>query len=182
MQEKREGELKKALEGKHLEKIRQKELNEQKRKKNEELKKEINQWKNSKLFKLQTEKLALEMAQKQERAFKAAQANRLIKQFQSQDDVYIQKKKTLHVKGRTKSEERIQPKVVAPRDPERVLKPTKNWLCKLKHEQEPQTRDMPVCSVRNIERLYVDGVDPFKNVTFFIFSDISQNGGKEYFE
>lgn len=136
-----------------METSKRKELEEQKRKRNEELKREISQWRSLKVFKTETEKMALEFAQKQEKALKAIQANKLIKQFQSQDNVYVERKKLLHLKERTKSEERVKPAVVARRDPDRILKPTKNWLLKLKSESE--NREGPICNIKNIERLYV---------------------------
>lgn len=98
--------------------------------------------------------MALELARQQEKAFKAARANKLIKEFQSQDDAYVQKKKILNMnRDRAKSEEIIQPKINVPRDPSRVLKPTKNWLSKVKNDQNSAVAETPICSIRNIERL-----------------------------
>lgn len=145
--------MKEQHENQRLKKLKEKQSDELRKKKNDELKKEIDQWRNSKLIKHQTERMALEKAQRQEKLLKAAEANKLIKQFQSQDDIYIQRKRLMNVKERANSEERRKSKIIIPRDPERVLKPTKNWLSKLKHEQDEVVKEVPVCSIRNIERL-----------------------------
>lgn len=103
-------------------------------------------------------KIALEKEQRQEKQLKAAEANKLIKQFRSQDDVYIEKKRLLlNMRDtRAKSEERvIKPKVIAPRDPERILKPTKNWLSKLKDQDQESVKKLSVYNIQNIEKLYV---------------------------
>lgn len=133
--------------------MKEKQSDKIKKKKNDEIKKEINKWKNSKLFKTQMEKIALEQAQRHEKQLKVAEANKLIKLFQSQDDIYIQKKKMLNMKDRRNNEDVVKPKVIAPRDPERILKPTKNWLLKLKPAEDNSTGKVSVCSIKNIERL-----------------------------
>lgn len=156
------------------------ERNELRKKRNEEIKRHINQWKVSKLFKIEMEKMTIEQMQKKEKTLKAVQANKLIKQFQSQDDVYIQRKKILHLRDRARSEETIRPKITAPRDPERLLKPTKTWILKLKQDQE-SAKEVPVCSIRNIERLYAF-LRTFALKSMFIFLGIFQNGEKEYFK
>lgn len=139
------------LENKRLEKLKDRQSDELRKKKNEELKKEISEWKSLKLMKMQMERMAIEQVQRQEKQLKATEANKLIKQFQSQDDIYIQKKKILTTKDSANSEEIRKSKVIAPRNPERVLKPTKNWLSKLK--QEEPIKEVSVCNIRNVERL-----------------------------
>lgn len=149
---KKEALLKNELHMKHLERVKLKGLEEQKRKKNEEIKKEISEWKNLKFFKTKSEKLVLQLAQEHEKTLRASQANKLIKQFQSQDDVYIQRRRSVNVKNRTKSEEKLRPKIDMPRNPERLLKPTKNWLSRLNTDQNAKC-DVAVCSIKTVARL-----------------------------
>lgn len=74
----------------------------------------------------------------------------LIKQFQSQDNVFVQKKLQM-LNYRAKSADKIlESNNKANRDPERLLKPTKQWLSRT---NSLPTKSSTVCDLQNIKRL-----------------------------
>jgi hypothetical protein len=62
-----------------------------------------------------------------EKRMRALEANKMIKKFQSQDDIFITRMRSSKL---SKKNEIIRSKssYLVHRDPERVLKPTKQWL------------------------------------------------------
>lgn len=81
---------------------------------------------------------------------RSRQANKLIKEFQKQDYLYINRKREF-AKMRSNSIEVTVPKVVAPRDPERLLKPTKQWLKRTQSLPSKTTGD--ICNIQQVEKL-----------------------------
>lgn len=74
----------------------------------------------------------------------------LIKQFQSQDNIYVQKKRQM-LNYRAKSADKIlESNNRAIRDPERLLKPTKQWLSRT---SSLPTKAVTMCDLQNIKRL-----------------------------
>ena len=84
---------------------------------------------------------------------RATLANQLIKEFQCQDRVYIQRKK--ESKKQTVNVLKRKPLVVSPkRDPTRLFKPTKQWICKTL-DKEQKSKVGNVTNVAYIPKLWV---------------------------
>lgn len=63
-------------------------------------------------------------------------ANHFIREFQTQDQRYIKKMQANKMKNQPHKPPQTNSKVVIPRDPNRLLKPTKNWISKLETTKE----------------------------------------------
>lgn len=113
---------------------RKKEQEKLRKKKNCETKQIIEEWKKTKLSLEEEESSRRKIQEQYERKRRAAEANKLIKQFQTQDDFYIlkmkQHKRTLQnsILLRSKSSQ------LAARDPERLFKPTQQWINRVHDE------------------------------------------------
>ncbi|KRT79296.1 hypothetical protein AMK59_7533 [Oryctes borbonicus] len=113
---------------------RKKETEQKNKQKHKEVKKTIENWKLAKLEKEEVQLYEKHFMEKQQRLFKSAMANRLIKEFQSQDAVFV-KRRIESCNPRIKSIERYPNTVNVVRDPSRVLKPTKQWISRVKSRE-----------------------------------------------
>lgn len=68
--------------------------------------------------------------------FRALEANRLIKQFQSQDDMYIAKVKELKKQEECTLPMRSKSSHLAKKDPTRLLRPTKQWINRVHDDKD----------------------------------------------
>ncbi|KAJ8925879.1 hypothetical protein NQ315_009731 [Exocentrus adspersus] len=130
-----------------------KETEELRRKRNEELKLIVHEWKERKQTSEEQEIIDKKIAAEQEKRRRAMEANRLIKRFQSQDDLYI-----LKLKQKRKSEQtrivRSTSSHSAKRDPERLLKPTQQWINRV-HDETPSPKFGRVVPLRCLPKLGV---------------------------
>ncbi|EFA06087.2 coiled-coil domain-containing protein 112 [Tribolium castaneum] len=127
---KAEKELKRQQE-KFMEEIRKekiKRLEMDKKRLHYQTKETVTKWKEEKLVKEFNEKILQEVLDEQERKIRAFEANKRIKQFQSQDDIYIGRMRSSKCTKKTQIPVRSKSSYSVPRDPERLLKPTKQWL------------------------------------------------------
>ncbi|XP_018579645.1 coiled-coil domain-containing protein 112-like [Anoplophora glabripennis] len=110
------------------------EIDQLQKKRNDELKMLVQEWKQKRQDMEEQEIIHKKIAAEQEKKRRAFEANRLIKQFQSQDDLYImrmkQKKKPepFPILRRSKSSHS------AKRDPKRLLKPTQQWINRIQDD------------------------------------------------
>ncbi|XP_066994915.2 coiled-coil domain-containing protein 112 [Anabrus simplex] len=108
---------------------------------------------------LRVQKQQLEMEEMEKRA---ALANKALKAFREQDQEFINRMKNRRARRLSEQEDRLQlplpkPKIVAERDPNRLLKLTRVWqerLQKLNEEVSPSF-GKPVLHLRNIPHLGV---------------------------
>ncbi|RZB39751.1 coiled-coil domain-containing protein 112-like, partial [Asbolus verrucosus] len=136
-----------------MQKERLNRVEDERRRLHEQLKKSVAKWKEEKLTKEQSEKLQKEIMEYQERKIRAAEANHMIKRFQAQDDIFIVKMK--HNKLKEKNEvKRSKSSYIANRDPERILKPTKQWLLRTSKDNFMDSQvPVFVSNVRTIPKL-----------------------------
>lgn len=90
------------------------------------IKKDIDNWKTAKSYHEQLEREQKEILTILDKKYREREANKKIKSFQAKDNNYL--KKRLTIKKRSRSFEIHKPKKEAHRDPNRLLKPTKQWL------------------------------------------------------
>ncbi|KAJ8979714.1 hypothetical protein NQ317_015538 [Molorchus minor] len=120
-----------------------------KNKRQEELKRVVQEWKQTKQSLEQEEIVQKRMFEEREKKKRSLEANRMIKQYRSQDDIYIlkmrqQKKPEVNPQPRSKSS------TLAKRDPERLLKPTKQWINRVHGENQHSNG---FCSIMDLKRL-----------------------------
>ncbi|GJQ80236.1 hypothetical protein Trydic_g23810 [Trypoxylus dichotomus] len=113
---------------------RRKETELKNKEKHREVKKIIENWKLAKLEKEEGQLYEKHSLEKKQRLFKSAMANRLIKEFQSNDTVFM-KRRIESCKPRIKNIERSSNTIYATRDPSRLLKPTKQWISRIKSRE-----------------------------------------------
>nr|CAI5831087.1 unnamed protein product [Callosobruchus analis] len=107
-----------------------KELDDLRKKRNEEIRQVVNEWKMTKVA-IEEEKAREQKKMEQiEKRKRAVEANRLIRQYQSQDDLYIARVRKIRERDKSKSErsKSSQSSQSVPRDPDRLLKPTIQWM------------------------------------------------------
>ncbi|KAJ3648821.1 hypothetical protein Zmor_020594 [Zophobas morio] len=88
----------------------------------------VAKWKEAKIVREQNEKVQREIQEYYGRKIRAATANRMIKQFQTQDDLFIAKMRSTKLKEENQNKKRSKSSYLVDRDPDRVLKPTRQWL------------------------------------------------------
>ncbi|KAF5280898.1 hypothetical protein FQR65_LT03047 [Abscondita terminalis] len=116
-------------EQKQQELAKKKEEETAKRLKQQELREQVNNWKNSKKTAEEEEKQKKEDEERREQKERALRANKLIKEYQNQDELFVQHKlqklqsKLPPVIPQKKSE-------IKCRNPSRLLQPTQQWLMK----------------------------------------------------
>lgn len=93
-----------------------------------QIKESVTKWKEEKHFKEFNEKIQKEVIEEQEKKIRALEANKMIKQFQSQDDIYIGKMRSNKINKKSENPLRSKSSYAVSRDPERIHKPTKQWL------------------------------------------------------
>lgn len=120
-----------------------------------DLRMEVRHWRQVKRSKEQEEKLKREMQEYRERELRIVNSKKMIKHFQSQDDVFIERMKKSRSRKRSNSLERPILKSNAPRDPERLFKPTKQWIFRTlpKTEEDLLLEPKQVCNVRFVPKL-----------------------------
>lgn len=127
-----------------------------------ELKKLVNEWRESKIIFEQSQKqqqaILEEMDKKKRSAVpsilpisrisicfsRAANANKLIKQFQSMDELHIIKMRQLHKKISNNTTKRAQSGSSVPRDPKRLAQPTIQWAQRVRAVKEPFKGPLPI--------------------------------------
>ncbi|XP_044264735.1 coiled-coil domain-containing protein 112-like [Tribolium madens] len=92
-----------------------------------QIKETVTKWKEEKLVNEFNEKIQKEVIEEQQRKIRAFEANKLIKQFQSQDDIYIGRMRSSKLK-KPQISIRSKSSYSVPKDPKRILQPTKQWL------------------------------------------------------
>ncbi|XP_031343525.1 coiled-coil domain-containing protein 112-like [Photinus pyralis] len=139
-------------EQKRQELAKQKELEELKKQKQEELRLQVHNWRLSKnkaerdeLYKKQEE----EVKEQKERALKA---NKLIKQFQCQDEIFIQNKLQM-MQPQKKVSPVIKKRESYPRDPLRLLKPTQQWIMRTHAEKKDSGSFTNHANLQEIQKL-----------------------------
>ncbi|VEN45951.1 unnamed protein product [Callosobruchus maculatus] len=133
--------------------IEKKELDELRKKRNEEIRQVVNEWKMTKAA-LEEEKVREQNKMEQiEKRKRAVQANKLIRQYQSQDDLYIARLRKIRERDKRKPE-RSKSSQPAPRDPDRLLKPTIQWMNRV-HDENNSLPSLPAFSLNNLPKLKV---------------------------
>ncbi|CAG9815451.1 unnamed protein product [Phaedon cochleariae] len=144
--------LQNALQIEQTKEQRRKEIAAAQRKQHEELKQLVENWKKTRTEIEEQEILQRKALEEKEKRRRAAEANRMIKQFQIQDDLYILKKQT------KKTEElkplRSKSSQLAKRDPMRLLKPTQQWINRVHDENNYLTESVSL-SLKNVQKLRI---------------------------
>ncbi|KAK5648832.1 hypothetical protein RI129_003724 [Pyrocoelia pectoralis] len=140
-------------EQKRQEHAKQKEFEEIRKQKQEELRLQVQNWRLSK-SKAEREELNKkqleEMKEQKERAHKA---NKLIKQYQSQDEIFIQNKLQIINSQKKVPEILKKNRESYPRDPSRLLKPTQQWIMRT-HGETKENNNIPnLLNLREIQKL-----------------------------
>ncbi|XP_074033693.1 uncharacterized protein [Leptinotarsa decemlineata] len=133
---------------------RRKELQAQKQKRAEELRKLVDEWKSTRAILEQKEIEHMQLAAEQEKKRRAAEANMMIKQFQSQDDLYISKMLRARKKEDASKPTRSKSSQTASRDPRRLLKPTKQWINRV-HDDNIYAGESGILPLKNLPKLSV---------------------------
>ncbi|KAJ8954795.1 hypothetical protein NQ318_014907 [Aromia moschata] len=147
-----EEKLKSVRELEFYEEQRKRKSEQLKRKQQEEIRKVVREWKEGKQIIEQQEIAQRRNVEKHEKKVRALEANRMIKQFQSQDDMYI-------LKMRQQKKREIAPQVkrgsscVVKRDPERLLKPTKQWINRVHDENYYANELSRVMDLKSLPKL-----------------------------
>ncbi|XP_030752622.1 coiled-coil domain-containing protein 112-like [Sitophilus oryzae] len=115
-----------------------------------EIKQIVNEWKESKLAYKKTEELSKRNHEELEKKRRAMEANKLIKQFQSMDELHILKMRQAHQKNSAKTIQRVRSGPASLRDPERLLKPTVVWAHRVKSINEPSVTTLSVLSTSKL--------------------------------
>ncbi|KAF2893890.1 hypothetical protein ILUMI_12283 [Ignelater luminosus] len=111
------------------EQMRKRELEKIRKQKQEEIKAEVDNWRHTKNAAEEAKKLEQVTVEFNERKNRAAKANKLIKLYQSQDDQFLQRKIQMRlIQPKSAEIETIKIKHEAVRDPERLFKPTRQWI------------------------------------------------------
>lgn len=79
-------------------------------------------------------------------------ANRLIKEFQIQDAVFV-RRRIESCKPKINCLQRVASSVHATRDPSRLLRPTKQWISRIKTSVEDCTHVENSTTIKTIQRL-----------------------------
>ncbi|CAH2002798.1 unnamed protein product [Acanthoscelides obtectus] len=136
--------------------IERREQDEMRRKRNEEIKQIVNEWKITKAA-LEEDKIRQEKKIEEiERKKRAMEANRLIRQYQSQDDMYIARARKIRERDNSKPTIRSKSSQLVPRDPDRLLKPTIQWMNRV-HDESHSLISFPACTVslNNLPKLKI---------------------------
>ncbi|XP_056644874.1 coiled-coil domain-containing protein 112-like [Diorhabda sublineata] len=152
-QSEREAKMRNSLLMDELKEERKRELDNLRKKKNEEVKKAVKEWKAIKISLEQENQLKRKYLEEQEKKRKAAEANKLIKQFQTQDDYHILKMKQHKKRLEVLLPVRSKSSHVAQRDPDRILKPTRQWINRVHDENIYPT--VPVIPLKKLPKLRV---------------------------
>ncbi|XP_022915420.1 coiled-coil domain-containing protein 112-like [Onthophagus taurus] len=132
-------------------KRRQQEIDERKKERQEEMKTAVQKWKMERLEKEQIKNFEKFESEKQQKVFRSTMANRLIKEFQSQDELFVRRRKEL-CQPKTKSFDKLPVcNINVPRDPRRLLKPTKQWIARLKTTDDLRKVEKP--DIKSIPKL-----------------------------
>ncbi|CAG9859731.1 unnamed protein product [Phyllotreta striolata] len=123
--------------------LKKKELESKRKQKNEETKRIVEEWKRTKLFLEEQQKLRAEFQQENDRKLKAITANKLIKEFQTRDDLYILQMKNSKNQHQAQKPSRSKSTQLVPRDPERLFKPTRQWINRL-HDDNIYPEQTPI--------------------------------------
>ncbi|KAL1509880.1 hypothetical protein ABEB36_004551 [Hypothenemus hampei] len=105
-----------------------------------EIRKIVNEWRQSKTVLEQSEKLLQKSLDEMEKRRRQANANKLIKQFRSLDELHILKLKKIHKKVYQEPQCKNVKTGSVPavtRDPKRLLKPTIQWAQRVRANREP---------------------------------------------
>ncbi|KAK4884044.1 hypothetical protein RN001_000315 [Aquatica leii] len=129
--------MEKLLQSKHQNEQRKQEIakkkeeEEARKQKQEELRAQVNNWKIMKKQAEEEEKLRKEEEEKRVQKERAAKANKLIKEFQNHDELFIQHKLQL-LHGQNKLPQIVPQKNYdeTSRDRSRILQPTQQWMMK----------------------------------------------------
>ncbi|XP_025834777.1 coiled-coil domain-containing protein 112-like [Agrilus planipennis] len=113
----------------------QKQIEEKRKLQYKEKKEKVAVWKIEKKRKHLEEKLRNELLKNIEKEQKSTEALKAIKLFQSKDDEFIEKMKKKRTKQAKSTIGLIRGKISAPRDPERLFKPTKQWMQRSKRKE-----------------------------------------------
>ncbi|KAI4467708.1 mutated in bladder cancer 1 [Holotrichia oblita] len=120
--------------------------------KHDEIKRAIDNWKLAKLEKEELQLHEKHILEKKQRLFKSAMANRLIKEFQIQDAVFV-RRRIETCKPKIGCLERVANTVHATRDPSRLLRPTKQWISRIKSCTGDSTPIKNSTTIKTIQRL-----------------------------
>ncbi|XP_050293531.1 coiled-coil domain-containing protein 112-like [Anthonomus grandis grandis] len=115
-----------------------------KRQKQIERKKIVNEWREAKKTFEQTKRQQQRIYEDIEKRRRATNANKLIKEFQTMDELYILKMRQIHKKITDEPKKRIQSGPPVFRDPKRVLKPTIQWAHRVQAAREPLCGPLPI--------------------------------------
>ncbi|CAG9828086.1 unnamed protein product [Diabrotica balteata] len=110
-----------------IEQQKRREIAEMRKRRNEEMKRIVGEWKAAKNLLDQEYTKRKKEQEENERKRKAAEANKLIKQYQIQDDYYILKMRQHKKRLETLQPVRSKSSQIAKRDPHRLLRPTEQW-------------------------------------------------------
>ncbi|XP_076257623.1 coiled-coil domain-containing protein 112-like [Rhynchophorus ferrugineus] len=114
------------------------------RQKQLETKQLVGEWKESKMAFEQYQRKTKQLEEDNERKRRAMLANRLIKKFQSLDELHILKMRQVHQKANKQLAPRAQSGPIVRRDPRRVMQPTIQWVHKVKSLNEGPTGLVPI--------------------------------------
>lgn len=81
------------------------------------------------------------------------EANKLIKQFQSQDDMYIMKIREYKYRKRTEIPLRSKSCHLANRNPDRLLKPTKQWINRVHDDNIYNSSTSVILPIKKLPKL-----------------------------
>ncbi|CAG9772534.1 unnamed protein product [Ceutorhynchus assimilis] len=109
-----------------------------------EIKKIVNEWRESKTLFEQSKRHQQRIYEDLEKRRRATNANKLIKQFQSMDELHVEKMREIHKKQTEKPKKRIQSGPPVTRDPERLMKPTAQWAQRVRALREPWQGPLPI--------------------------------------
>ncbi|KAH1012478.1 coiled-coil domain-containing protein 112 [Dendroctonus ponderosae] len=130
-----------------LEKLKLQEIIERERAKKHrhiEMKKLVNEWRESKMIFEQSQKQQQRILEELEKKKRGANANKLIKQFQSMDELHIMKMRQIHKKITNDPKKRVQSGPSVSRDPNRVAQPTIQWAQRVRAAKEPFKGPLPI--------------------------------------
>lgn len=161
-----------------------KNFEKQKKLKQMEKKKEIQKWKSTKAVKERADKLEKEILSLREKEKKTSLANKLIREYQCQDNYYISRRLSkLRINVSAPSVPTLKTNYCkVDRDPERIFKATQQWVNRITPEDTGSSDNIFArnVSVKRIPKLYVFNsifyIVDFSN--FIVISEPYPNGGK----
>ncbi|XP_060527069.1 uncharacterized protein LOC132702460 isoform X2 [Cylas formicarius] len=109
--------------------------------KRNDIKKVVREWRESKQLAGENEKNRRAALESLQSKLRSATANRMIKTYQSMDEAHVKKMLQIHASEKQKSI-RIRSSCEANRDPDRLMKPTQQWMNRLR-----APRDVAVCQI-----------------------------------